>query len=184
MSQLVREGLVTWGVLNADTAAVLPGSAPNNQRLGLACACPAGVDQLVASVRQLGTGAPVTATAAADSEAAPAVAAEQQVAEAAPPPPQADTAMMRAAGDANFEAAERPCAGNSEDVKPPPEGLPHSPTERLLGCQQRLQQRPLTAPGLSCHSPVRAPGLPRPTTGSPVKVKPLMQVGVLRGAAE
>lgn len=132
----------------------------------------------MAGVRQLGTGVPVPATAAAGSEAEPAVAAEQQVVEAAPPPLPSRLGIMLAAGDTHFEAAERPCTGNSEGVMPPPAGLPHSPTERLLGCQQRLQQRPLTAPGLSCYSPVQAPGLPRPTTG---KVKPLMQVGLFCG---
>ncbi|PRW45030.1 FAM161A isoform X2 [Chlorella sorokiniana] len=50
------------------------------------------------------------------------------------------------------------------------------PTECLLGCQLRLQQRPLTAPGLGCGSPVLEAAQLRPTTGSPGKVESLMQV--------
>lgn len=59
---------------------------------------------------------------------------------------------------------------------PPGELLP-SPTERLLGCQQRLLQLPLTAPGLGCGVAGAEAGLQRPATGSPGKVKSLMQVG-------
>jgi len=153
--------------------------------------CRAGVDELVARVRQLGTVAPATAAAVAVSEAeqpsppaaaaAAAGAAGSQAApvvEAAPLLPSADMAIQPVS-EPMMEAhspAEEP-SGSSLDSGLTPGELQLSPTERLLGCRQRLLQRPLTAPGLVCGSPAPEAALQRPATVSPGKVKSLMQVG-------
>lgn len=110
----------------------------------------AGVGEFVERVHRLGTGAAPCGTAApADPPAC---------FEAAPQPAQAAEQQQPAADT------------------PLPAPLCESPTESLLHCRERLQQRPVTAPGVR-GSPARGGLLAsRPASASPRKVKPLMQV--------
>lgn len=131
------------------------------------------MDELVERVRQLGTGvAPAAAGGQTDNGAEPAASGGPApllpVSSMAAPPPTLEPAVA--------PPPLQPSPGSPEGSLP--QELPGSPTEHLLSCQLRLQQRLLTAPGLGCGSPGREAATQRPATGSPGKVKPLMQVGL------
>lgn len=151
---------------------------------GRCVCCSAEVDELVTRVRQLGTG--VRTAAATASAAEPPEVAEQTV--AAPAQPQPPLSLAVEEDQAANPPAKQPRPGGTVNSVPtehclahsPAEsGLCHSPTERLLGCHQRLQRRPLTAPGVGSKSPGPEVAQQRPVTGSPAQVKSLMQVGSL-----
>ena len=136
-------------------------------------------------VHQLGTGVRTAAVTASAAE--PPEVAEQTV--AAPAQPQPPLSLAVEEDQAAHPPAKQPRPGGTANSVPT-DGLPQphcpansslsqSPTERLLGCHQRLQQRPLTAPGVGSKGPGPEVAQQRPVTGSPAQVKSLMQVGSL-----
>ncbi|KAL4448610.1 hypothetical protein ABPG75_005829 [Micractinium tetrahymenae] len=161
-------------------------AARQAQRQRAADAAAAGVDELVTRVQQLGTGTaaaagvtacamPNSGTAAAGAAASTEAAAGQEKGSFCQEPAACDEQAQPAPAEVlPCSAARQLMERQWEDAQPV-----GSPTERLLSCQERLLRRPLTVPqqqqqgrlaGLS--SPERR----RPASGSPTKVKSLMQV--------
>ena len=151
----------------------------------------AGVDDFVARVQQLGNGTGGCRNSAGGPAVEPCPAGDQAgsswAQQEAPGAGSVCSAVacsqQPAAATVNHAAAAgQPLASEPE---PNSELLPESPTSRLLLCQQQLQRRPRTAPGLgtpaataagaSCEQQHQQQGQ-RPASSSPGKVKSLMQV--------
>ncbi|KAL4424620.1 hypothetical protein ABPG77_002238 [Micractinium sp. CCAP 211/92] len=148
----------------------------------------AGVDELVEQVQQLGAGA-----AAAAARATCTAAEHGDVASYAGDGAEADTvaaasqecgwsnqtggvadeqALPTPAGAPVCSPVEKPLGQLRENVEPA-----GSPAVKLQSCHERLLRRPLTAPQQQPW--LAAPGGPerrRPASGSPAKIKHLMQV--------
>lgn len=138
----------------------------------------AGVDELVTRVRQLGSGTgdgtgmhslgcayhePAAVGASIDAGGVPA---EQE-------PQQLHCRQPGSAAEERGPLAERGSPGQMEGGSCT---LARSPTGKLVHCQEVLLQRPVTAPQRNSQPPPLSPRLLRPATGSPDRVKPLMQV--------